>query len=634
MGDHAKHEKRGDAGGLALVDSLNALRQMIDANRCGSVDGLVSATAEALMQHQEFDGCVVVIGGDAATPQMPSSGQRTAVCIPGFVDAAISSEVIPMVVGQGLVFFEPRLADHIAEGYGSLLGVPASDGTNVLGGLIVWNQDTDVLMPWHQNLLEMLAEVFMMILARLATANGDTSYSLDKPLFTMLAAGTGSYDRYPINGLAGMDRLSDHDDHPSFERSLEDIAMTPANGPRARYILVVDIDRFRFVREFGGEMTAERAIRVLSGLLRREMAGEKLIGRLGMDQFGIVVERRLQEQAIQLAESFIAVVDALRLSFSGQRYDVSISIGVAELKNGSGSGVAGLQRARQACQAAKKQGGRAVLSYNDDPAQLRRSSSEGRLLNRLTRALKDDDLELYAQLIAPLEETATRAGAPRCMHEILLRMRDDQGNLIGASAFLTVAERYGLSVKLDQWMIRRAFREIAASRFADDPGHRFTLNLSGHSINDDRLLAFIVKQFEQSGLPPRQICFEITETAAISDIGAAIEFVEELKKLGCEFALDDFGSGYSSFLYLRDLPVDYLKIDGELVRKIVDDPVSLALVRTIEGVAQLMGRQTIAEFVESKAILDAITEIGCNYAQGYLMGCPVPLADVLVGDGQ
>lgn len=619
------------SGGLGLADSLNALRRMITASSCGSVAELVSAAIDALTQHQDFDGCEVFIGVDRTTQAALSSGQRSAARMPSFLDPIVLSEVLPVVVDEGGVFVEPRLSDRSPQGCGSLLGIPITDGCRPIGGLIVWNEKADVLMPWHRSLLEMLAELIVLVLqgpGSVGEAGQDWPRS---PVPPALPPGAVAREQAPggIVAGAGVDGLTGLLDRLSFETRLEGLATAPAGGLRDRYVLFVDIDRFRLIREYGGDMTAERMIRIFADLLRREMVGERLLGRLGADQFGIVIERRSREQAVQLAESLVGVVDALRLSFSGQRYDISISVGIAELSEDLGAGVAVLRRAMQACRAAQVHGGGTVLAYHDNLVGRRGSRSEGRLLNRLTRALKDDELELYAQLIAPLGDAVGPPCVPACLHELLLRMRDDNGDVIGAGAFLTVAERYGLSVKLDRWVVKQAFWQIAATRFANDPDHRFTLNLSGHSIDDHGLLGFIVEQFEQSGLPPERICFEITETAAISDIGAAKQFVEALKKLGCEFALDDFGSGHSSFLYLRDLPIDYLKIDGELVREIARDPVSLAFVRTIEGVARLMGRRTIAEYVESEAIREAIAEIGCDYAQGYWIGCPVPLADVL-----
>lgn len=616
-------------GGLALADSLNTLRAVIEANRCESVAAFMSATATALEQHQDFDGCMVVVNGENAGAQGGPRDRRSTSSMPAFLKGIIESDVIPAVADQGQVFTDAERSDRMPTSYGSLLGVPVMKGTHVLGGLIVWSQQADVLMPWHRTLLEMLAEVTTLVLRCLDTPDSLQPEGLVEPASAAREKNAALYDTPQIGDSGDTGYLAGPDDREVFERSIETIAVTPVDKLWGRYILFIDVDRFRFVREYGGQMTADRTIRILSDLLRRELAGEKLIGRLGTNHFGVVVERRSWEQAIQLAKSLVDVVDSLHLTFAGQRYDLSVSIGIAELKTGPGCGIAGLQLARQACLAVQKQGGGAVLAYGDDSTQRRRLHSEGRLLNRLTRAIKDDSLELYAQLIAPAMHDQTPAPSPLAMHEVLLRMRDDEGHIIDASAFLTLAERFGVSVKLDRWVIKHAFRQIASTRYARDAEHRFTLNLSGHSVDDRSLLQFIVDQFELTGLPPQRICFEITETAAISDIAAAIEFVEELKKLGCEFALDDFGSGHSSFLYLRDLPVDYLKIDGELVREIENDPVSLAFVRTIASVAQLMGRRTIAEHVESQGIRDAIAEIGCDYVQGYQVGFPIPLTEVL-----
>jgi diguanylate cyclase (GGDEF)-like protein len=619
------------SGTLALVDSLSAVRKIIAASACPAVGDLLAATVDALIQHQDFDGCEVLIDSDGSSHPLMASDDRRAARMPLYLDAVLISEVFPAIVGDGYVFVEPKLHDRSADWSGSLLGVPINDGDRVIGGLVVWNQEPDRLLPWHQSLLEMMSEVIVFGLGGRARQTGHPGEvpGRDEIGRPRLRAPVEHDLKAPAAADVGVDALTGLMDRLSFEVRLQALAVIPANSLQARFVYFIDIDRFRLIREYGGNMNAERLLRVFADLLRRETAGELLLGRLGVDQFGLVADRRSPEQAVNLAEALVGVVDALRLSFSGQRYDVSISVGVAELGGKVGSGVAALRRAAQACRAAQMHGGSAVQAYHEDLAGRRGSRTEGRLLNRLMRALKDETLELLAQSITRLDEATQQHASPRHMHELLLRMRDDDGDIIGAGAFLTVAERYGLSVKLDRWVIQRAFWQIAGTRFANDPEHRFTLNLSGHSIDNHRLLDFIIEQFELSGLPPERICFEITETAAISDIGAAKQFVEALQALGCEFALDDFGSGHSSFLYLRDLPVNYLKIDGELVREIAQDAVSLAFVRTIEGVARLMGRRTIAEYVESEEIRDAIAEIGCDYVQGYWVGCPIPLADVL-----
>ncbi|MEM1143436.1 MAG: EAL domain-containing protein [Pseudomonadota bacterium] len=619
------------ADGMSLVDSLNALRELLDGARSDTVSDLMSVAASALQQHQDFDGCLVFLSSEDGDRRESASAERSSRGLPDFLEPIVSSEVIPLLLDEASVFIDRELADRCPEGEGALLAVPIFDSVTVIGGLVVWSREPQRLMPWHQSLLDMMADVLAMSLVRFSGAGGAVHIEEANSLTSQVAPGVSmarpDFDR----GVHESVRPNGLSDRRKFETALESLATAPASGLRTHFVLFIDIDRFRLIREYAGDMAAERMIRVFSDLLLREMAAEKLIGSLGNNQFGVVIERRSMEQATQRAESLVSVVDSLRLSFFGQRYDVSISIGVAQLRNGSGEGKASLGHAIQACQAAQKRGGGTVLSFQGNVAERRRSRSEGHLLNRLTRAMKDDTLELYAQAIAPLGEVAESSSAST-MHEVLLRMRDDQGGLVGAAAFLTLAERYGLSVKLDRWVIKRAFHDIASARKVRDHSHRFALNLSGHSIDDESLLSFIIEQFKSSGLQPERICFEITETAAISDISGAKNFVQELKKLGCEFALDDFGSGHSSFLYLRDLPIDYLKIDGELVREIVDDPVSHSLVRTIADVARLMGRRSIAEFVENEEIRSAIADIGCDYAQGYLIGHPVPLSDVLLGN--
>ncbi len=617
------------SGIFALSDSLSALRKLIRVTPCGSTAEIINAAVEALMEHQDFTACEVFIAGDAPTPHRLSNGCHGSKNMPDVLASLLVAEVFPAVLDVGYVFIERQLHQRCAEWRGCLLGVPISNPDRVIGGLVVWNGQPGSLMPWHENLLSMMADVISLALVQVAA-----SVSNPEGRNARLPARPDRPRTRPSNNsgldanVAGQDALSGLSDRLAFEVQLQELQVEIDRAPRARSVLHIDIDRFRLIREYGGDPTADRVIRIFADLLRHELGDECLLGCLGADEFGVVVERRKSEQALAVARSLIERTDALRLSFAGQHYDVSISVGVAEIGDGLGAGVAALRHAMQACRAAQLHGGGMVQVYTEKMVRPGRARSDGRMLNRLTHALKDDGLVLYAQLITSAA-SGTEGLHPQYMHELLLRLHDENGNVIGANLFLPIAERYGLSVKLDRWVIKNAFRQIAASRFSSDSDHRFTVNLSGHSIDDQRLLDFIVEQFDESGLSPTRICFEITETAAISDIAAAKAFVEALKQISCEFALDDFGSGHSSFLYLRDLPIDYLKIDGELVRDIGDDPVSLAFVRTIEGVGRLMGRRTIAEYVQSKDIYDALVEIRCDYVQGYWIGSPVPLEDVL-----
>jgi len=619
----------GSGSALALSDSLAALRKLIRADGYGSVAQMVTVAVDALIQHQDFAGCEVYLLASPGAAYAQSHGDRGSARMPAMLGGLLAAEVFPLIVDDGFVFIEPKLHLRSDEWEGCLLGVPVVRDEQVLGGIVVWNPEPDVLLPWHENLLTMMAGVMALsitdgrsLFGMRGIADPDGKPDLAQPFLRT------SPPVVSAEGVDGTDALTGFDDRLSFELRMQDLAGRVPELSRALFLLHIDIDRFRLVREYGGDLAAERVVRTLAELLRHELGSELLHGRLGIDEFAVVVERRTLEQALDAARSLVRQVDGLRLSLAGQRYDVSISVGVARVHEGLGAGVAALRHAVQACRAAQVHGGGTVQAYTEKMPRARGARRDGRMLNRLTQALKDDELLLYAQLIKPMPGEID-AAHPRHMHEILLRLTDDNGDLVGADVFLPVAERYGLSVKLDRWVVRQAFRLIAGSRFARDDEHRFTLNLSGHSIGDHHLLDYITEQFDDSGLSPSCICFEITETAAISDFAAAREFVGRLRDIGCEFALDDFGSGHSSFLYLRDLPVDYLKIDGELVCDIASDPVSQSFVRTIEGVGRLMGRKTIAEYVQSCDIYDAIADIGCDYVQGYWVGSPVPLADVL-----
>jgi EAL domain-containing protein (putative c-di-GMP-specific phosphodiesterase class I) len=235
--------------------------------------------------------------------------------------------------------------------------------------------------------------------------------------------------------------------------------------------------------------------------------------------------------------------------------------------------------------------------------------------------LEDNRFELWSQEIVPAQGDS--GGADH--FELLLRLIDERGETVLPGAFLPAAERYGLATKLDRWVIAAALAWLSGHPQRLEQLHLCCINLSGTSLADQEFLAFVLAQLQESGVPAEKICFEVTETATIANLSRAIDFMGKLKARGCKFALDDFGSGLSSFAYLKTLPVDYLKIDGTFVKDIVDDEVDLALVRSINDVGRVMGKRTIAEFVENDAILQKLREIGVDYAQGYGIGSPVPV---------
>jgi EAL domain-containing protein (putative c-di-GMP-specific phosphodiesterase class I) len=257
---------------------------------------------------------------------------------------------------------------------------------------------------------------------------------------------------------------------------------------------------------------------------------------------------------------------------------------------------------------------------------------EMKWVSRITSAVEDNRLELYYQ---PIIGIGKRHGKSRGHYELLLRMRDENGEIVSPDQFIPAAERYNLMSTLDRWVIHEALSQLADRNPEAEKAH-FTLaiNLSGTSLSEDRFLGFVIDELKKQNLPDGAICFEITETAAISNLSRVIHFMQSLKKLGCKFSLDDFGSGLSSFTYLKNLPVDYLKIDGQFIRNVAEDMVDESMVRAISQVGQAMGIETIAERVESKKVLDKLSEIGVEYAQGYYIARPTsvqtfePWADV------
>jgi EAL domain-containing protein (putative c-di-GMP-specific phosphodiesterase class I) len=318
------------------------------------------------------------------------------------------------------------------------------------------------------------------------------------------------------------------------------------------------------------------------------------------------------------------MVEEFRFAWEGNIFAVGVSIGITEVNRQTISSLDALKQADMACYAAKDAGRNRVHIYKDDDKLLMERSGEMHNVNRIKRALEEDRFLLYAQPIRPVGDCRRAAS-----YEILLRMLDDKGELLPPGAFLPAAERYSLVGQIDHWVVDQVFAWIYRHPNEMETIAGFSINLSGQSLGDDSLLGNIIRHLKTDRLPAEKIKFEITETAAIANLGNANSFIAALKEFGVEFALDDFGSGLSSFGYLKNLQVDYLKIDGMFVKDMLVDPIDSAMVKSINDIGHVMGMATIAEFVENDDILRALAELQVDYVQGYGVGRPMPIDEIL-----
>ena len=312
-------------------------------------------------------------------------------------------------------------------------------------------------------------------------------------------------------------------------------------------------------------------------------------------------------------------MEDFRFHWDNKTFKVGISIGIVMVNNKSGS-VRDIQSAADtACYIAKEQGRNRVHIYDIDPSTINRYTSESNWLNRIHDALDHDRFILYFQQIMPVNEI------DRSHFEVLIRMQDDEGNIIPPSSFIPAAERFNVMCSIDNWVINNTLDIMQQQAYRNID---FSINLSGHSLGDNKFMENCIAQISASQINPDRICFEITETAMIANLNTAISAVNSLRKLGCKVALDDFGSGLSSFAYLKNLPVDFLKIDGSLIKDLDKDRINVTMVKSIIYIGHSMGLYTIAEYVENDAVLEILRDLHIDYVQGYGIGKPVPLADI------
>jgi diguanylate cyclase (GGDEF)-like protein/PAS domain S-box-containing protein len=415
-----------------------------------------------------------------------------------------------------------------------------------------------------------------------------------------------------------------------FERQLL-LAIEDQERSGTEYsLLYLDLDQFKVINDTCGHAAGDELICQVSSAVRQRLRGGDLLARLGGDEFGALLAQCPPHAALIIAESIRRRISELRFLWKGKIFAVNASIGVLSLAESLPTVDHALSAADQACYLAKDNGRNRVQIYRPDDQEMCARHGEMRWVEKLHSALELDRFALFAQEIRPLANPNALGGSSEASHfEILIRMIDVDGALIAPMAFIPAAERYGLMPRLDRWVIANACRNLAEIRARRGTIPTCMINLSGGSVTDSGIVDFVRENLAKFALPGHSIGFEVTETAAIGNLARASELMNRLKEIGCPMALDDFGSGMSSFGYLRSLPIDYLKIDGDFVKDMATDAIDFAVVEAIHHIGRVMGIKTIAESVENEAILSALLLVGVDFAQGFHLGRPIPMLEVM-----
>jgi diguanylate cyclase (GGDEF)-like protein len=410
-----------------------------------------------------------------------------------------------------------------------------------------------------------------------------------------------------------------------FEAQLHESAKSLADGDDSHQIIYFDLDNLQLVNDTFGRAAGDEVIVRFSQLLEEALPKNAVATRLTGDDFAILLTHSSIDDALTLTSQIRKGGEKLRYLQGDKSLQVTFSIGIAGLDLRSGDVGNALTASRIACDTAKDHGRDKIEIYDQDNQSIIRRYDDMHLVSQIQQTLDEDGFELLAQQIVSLTGNDELS-----RYEILLRMKDSHGNRISSQAFFSAAERYQLMPQIDRWVVSTTIRKLAGHvDFLVDTGAVFAVNLSGQSLGDDDILEFIEDEIEASGIPATSLCFEVTESAAVSNRAKAQSFIDALRKRGCKFSLDDFGAGLSSFAYLKTFHVDTLKIDGGFIRDITENQISESMVAAITQVAKVMKLETVAEYVESKKARALVARLGVDFAQGHAIGKPAPFDDVL-----
>ncbi len=423
---------------------------------------------------------------------------------------------------------------------------------------------------------------------------------------------------------ASHDYLTDLLNRYEFETRLKQLLEQVHSGGKNAVFCYLDIDQFKIINETAGHIAGDKMLVEFASRLRQSelLQGKTTLARLGGDEFGILLPNCSLNKAYRITESIMQMFENYEFEWQQQSFSVSCSIGVVAINENSQNSTQLFADADVACYTAKERGRHGVYFYDEEKSEKSAHSQDISHATELKQAMQQGRLLLYAQPIADL----SRPNNPIHHFELLLRMFDNNNEIISAGPLIVAAERFGLMPEIDRWVIDNAFKQVTLFT-TSTPDVVVSINLSGNSFSENGLTDYVVSKLAEHKIVPRNICFEITETAAINNLHHATLFIKKMRSYGCKFSLDDFGSGLSSFMYLKNLEVDYLKIDGHFVQDMLSYPIDHAMVAAINQIGQSMKIKTIAEFACSEHIVKRLKQMGVDYAQGYAVGKPFAIDD-------
>lgn len=423
---------------------------------------------------------------------------------------------------------------------------------------------------------------------------------------------------------ASHDMLTGLINRHEFERRLENTLSRADDEKETHAVFFIDLDQFKLINDTCGHMAGDQLLIQLGNIMREQVRQHDSVARLGGDEFAILLQYCSPDDARHIADKLRMAIDDFNFAWEERQFKVTASIGVVGIDHKNTSVADILREADTCCYLAKEKGRNRIQIHQKGDKATAKHQGEMHWVSRIHSGIANKRFVLFGQEIISLNKNH-----PEKHLELLIRFLNEDGTLTPPGAFLPAAERYGISPKLDRYVVESAFTLLSTNPALLNEFDSFCINLSGLSLGDEEVLKNIVTLIKSHPALSNKICFEITETAAISNMQEARYFISQLKRFGCSFALDDFGSGLSSFGYLKSMPVDYVKIDGDFIRDILDDPIDLAMVKSINDIGHLMGKRTIAEFVENDDLKEQLQLMGVDFAQGYGIAKPVSLEELI-----